>query len=1257
MTLDAGDRTIFAFRRNVVVAASAGTGKTHRLTALYAMLALGLTSMGERDEHTAASALAPERIVATTFSRAAAREIARRAERALVGLAEGSPHPFEAEVAARLAELGGTIAPRDVRTRAKQALAGFGRARIDTLHGVARRIVAKHAFALDEPQGARVLEEDELEALGAAAVDAALSDALAAGGAREAAARGVVSACGGGVLARKKLGILFDRLDEEGILVAELALVDHAAEAKDVAARVARVAKQSATSGCAKSRGAAAAVAASLAKGAVFSDAAFTALLDLLSVRLPREADRSAADRDLDALRGDLHGNTKAQQADELAAWLAAAPTLDVKERAAIAVLADARARFAASKRRAGGLGFGDLLRIARDALRDRPDVAESARGEVGALLVDELQDTSRIQRDIVYLLRERDDSTRAAGEGPSPEHLEGHGLFLVGDRKQSIYGFRGADVAVFARACAELAGEDAERALALPPAKQPRVAIADFVALTTSRRSGGRVLAFVNAFSELDFTGDRAAGVAPRPFEIAYGPGEHLAAVAGREDEGEVVVVRDDLESPEGTDALVARATGVAREAHVAAAAAAIEIAAHARAPRDVAILARRRSTIPLVEIALTRLAVPYVVAGRALYDTSEVRDAAALLRLLLDPRDRLAAATVLRGPMVALSDPSLAALSTRGGGLQVALGRGPRIASRVALPRDERARLDAFAAAFAALRPALLALPPGEALRLAARSFDLERVLAALPRAEARLANLDRLVALARRRGGTLAGFSRWLDQRIDDDADEPEAAVFSAEDDAVRLTTIHASKGLDFPVVVLVDLEAEPGGEPASLGFFHDESSDAASFVMRHHAARPGARRRVASTPIVVVSRALEVAQAEARAREAAERRRLTYVAITRARSKLVLVGAASQAKPRAGSAWRALASALDQGALEGLATTARARDLLAAAASVPPRPADVASERPKAPRLPTVAPARTVSIATTPLAVFGGCARRFRLRYLLGLEEPVEAGEIEVADDGAIEIDVTPDQSDGDPRALGRAAHRVLERWPLHAFGDAVDPREVERRLARTCLAAAPGDLARTALAIARFVSGDFARSIRAGGASIAREVPFALALPAPSTGDGPARELVVRGAIDLVIRWPDGRVDVVDYKLAAPSATLERHAFQLRTYALAAARGDVDVAAAAVHLFGDGRPAWLAEGDAVSPTRVRLEHADAFARDLASLAHRFATARHARAFDPVQRPTCERLGCGFVTACHGAGPSADAPAPQLDLFPG
>src|SRR5262249_5398160 len=110
-------------------------------------------------------------------------------------------------------------------------------------------------------------------------------------------------------------------------------------------------------------------------------------------------------------------------------------------------------------------------------------------------------------------------------------------------------------------------------------------------------------------------------------------------------------------------------------------------------------------------------------------------------------------------------------------------------------------------------AMRRAVLHMPPGEAIRTSIEALDLDRVLAALPRAAARLGNLDRLVAIARTQGGTLASFVRWLERRIREQTDEAEAAVFSPEDDAVRLTTNHASKGLDFPVVVLVDLNAEP------------------------------------------------------------------------------------------------------------------------------------------------------------------------------------------------------------------------------------------------------------------------------------------------------------------------------------------------------------------------------------------------------------------------------------------------------------
>ena len=1310
------DAVLFAFRRNVVVAASAGTGKTHRLTALYLLLALGLTSMGQPDERTAAAPLAPERIVATTFSRAAALEISRRVEHALRSFAgwDGvAPIPFADAVIARQARLGAALDPlrdprsrsleaAELRRRAAEALGRWGSARIDTLHGVAGQIARAHALALGLPPGARVLEEDEAQALGDLAVDEALGQALEGGGARAEAARGLVAAAGGVAGARAAVTRLLDRLDEEGLSPGELVLADHAAAARTAARELVRVARAAAVGGSEALRAPAASVAAELGTFAAELEAAGEAALptlpagaaraiaELFAVRKITGRARTAADEEIAEFIASLPGGKKEARAHHLAAWLAEAPALGARERAMVELLERARSLAAASRRRARALGFGDLLRAARDGLRDRPEVGRAVRHGIDALLVDEFQDTSRVQRDLVYLLRQREDASQArpasggsateprrAGRGaarpePTAAGLAAHGLFLVGDRKQSIYGFRGADVAVFSRICAELAGRAAGEALRLPEALWSAIPegaeVADFVALRESRRSGAAILDLVNAFAERDF----APAGAARDFEVAYGPAEQLEpAPAADRGRGEVVVVRDDGATPDGAEPLVRGATGAMREAFVAAAMVAREARAGV-AFRDVAVLARRRSTIPLVELALGRLGVPYVVAGRALFDAREVRDVAAALRLLLDPEDRLALATVLRGPMVGLSDAALALLSIPGKGLSVPLGRAAGRdearafdARAAALDPADRARLAAFRGRWEDLRRAALRVPPGEAIRIAVAALGYDRVLAALPRPEARLGNVDRLVTIARRRAGgaaaTLAGFVRWLDRRIADEADEAEAAVFSPEDDAVRLTTIHASKGLDFPVVVLVDLDAAPRGSVPGIALRPSTGADAAALVIRHvvrHPERP--------EPLSLTSAALKEARADNLARESAARARLGYVAMTRARDRLVFVGVPGEGKR--GSAWRTLAAGLADGLLALHVTRfEEARALLeeparapSTASALPPVPGRAAArgaqapasrdaaaaEAPRAAVDPERRPVRTLPIATTPLGIFRGCARRFRFRHLLGLDEPVSSGQLDLFGDPAPANEPVARRGEGedeaDPRDLGRAAHRVLETWPLERWGEATTPAEIAARLALEGLSPEGEETARIAAGVARFLEGSYARTLRDDGAVVRREEAFVLPVPpaAPAPGAAPVA-LALRGAMDLCVEREDGAVDVIDYKLSRPRADLSPYDFQLRAYALAArravGRAGGPVRAGVLFLGAAAEPTFLA-GAATGAAIGDAEH-QRFEGELVALGARFAEARASGHYEGEPEESCRRQRCGFLPVCH------------------
>lgn len=1223
------------FQRNVVVAASAGTGKTHRLTALYVMLTLGLTSMGCDHFSEAHPPIAPDRVVATTFSRAAAREIRARIERALQTIAGRVPgaSPFAAEIARRRAELAELISDEELAARAQNALALLPEARIETLHGLAGDLLRRNALALGLSPDLRVLDEDESEALAFGVIDEVLSSALEGNEEEREGSRALADVCGGLFRAREALGPFFDRLDEDGLDVSALGTSDYLGVAIRLRAELISAVRSCTATSRPALKGAVMKALSALAdsgEGPEISAAAEVALEELFTLRQPSKLE--SYEQPLFALRKDLSGATNAAKAATLLATLREARSTEGRERSMLALLARIRARLTEERLARGVVGFGDLLRLARDGLRDRPLVAALARDDIDALLVDEFQDTSPVQRDLVYLLRQarRTAPARPAGKIPSARDIERHGLFLVGDRKQSIYGFRGADVTVFNRVCGELTGEAAARELELPRAMCATEPLAELVVSRMSHRSKPAIVDFVNAFSVADFAGLAAGG-------LAYGPGEHLTTlpIAANDVAGRVVFVRDQGEPLEVDEPLLVSAGPALREAFVAAS------AAHRLlgdpdaqlSPRDIAILARRRATIPLIELALSRLGLPYVVAGRALYDTLEIRDLAALLRLVLEPSDRRALAHVLRGPLVALSESGLLSLFRDEEGRPVPFDLHTSALDRTAFP-EEAARLEAFRRRFAEVRPTLLRLRAPEALRRAMQWFDLDRITAALPRAAPRLGNLDRLVHIAQERGGSLFSFSRWVERRIADETDEPEAVVFSADDDAIRLLTIHGSKGLDFPATIVVDLGVREHAAHPAIRFVTMPGETEARVVAYHR----GDRGSIVENP------ARKHANQLATTHSAAERARITYVALTRARRVLCLIGSARP--PRSGTMLGTLSARLETELgdhVEIEEANAVLLDALAAAgpARGPHRP-PVELTRTEPIHIASRDLAEAVSIATTPFGVFRGCARRFWFRFLLGLEEPVDTGQLDLfeVDPEMHEKKVAafePGEDDPDPRAVGRAAHRILETLDLARLGS--EPiRDEELVAPLVAEGVAPTSAEELARNLGAFLRGAYSKEL-VNADEVHREAEVALEL-------AEAPRLCLRGTVDLWMRTAD-RIDVVDYKLSA-SGSLDPYAFQLRAYALALARmfPAARVRTGIVFLRGASEPVWLTSalgGDTLAP----VDH-DTFERDLSATTLAFAEARAADRWPGVEVGQCRRERCGFITACHRTTPSGPKP---------
>lgn len=1191
--------------RNAVIAASAGTGKTELITSIYIAHVLGLVPGGP---------VPPERIAATTFSRLAAQEIRERLERRLGKLAstpsDEELRAFDPALALRAREM--QLRPRELAERAARALTDLSRTLIDTLHGLSARVIRSQGRELGTGSGFVILDEQLAFEDAENVIEDVLSRTLVEGGAAGQAAVRLIDLAGGLDATRGALIGLLALLDEEGLDADQLLPEDPIADSETLLSAFSSGASALLGGEVDPSlRGPARRVVAALGQLPPDLNGLELAFDELLEQKAQNKIARLTEGKTFaQALERLLRGKSKRDRLRASVTFLKRAPELAEQSRAIAALIGSIQRTLRFRRIHQGTLGFGDLLRLARDALRDRPELAAQAAAELDLLLVDEFQDTSRVQRDLLLLLRERPEARalRQPGEMPTAKALAPRGLVVVGDRKQSIYAFRGADVSVFTEFLAELSGQPAATALDLRGVEPNPTPVADFVSLTTNYRSGAKILRFVNAVSDLDFAHNPT-----HSFEIRYSSAEALVPPrSGARGEGRVVLLEDDGSTPADAEASIANAEGPMRTAFVVAGFCAR--AWQAGTPLSgIAVLARRRSSLPLVELALDRLLVPFVVSGRALYRTPEVRDLAALLRVSLDPYNRHALATVARSPLGGLSDCTLAELARPGRGLLTAKAWQFEPISDTA----ERLRARELSGRLVELELTLPLLSPRDALAYTVERFELETVLGGLPRGAVRFGNVGRLLEIASTHGGSLPIFLRWLDRQIALDTDESEAAVFSEADEAVRLLTIHASKGLSFPITVLVDLDAIEQVRSPPLGLLR--GAGAPELVIRHR----GPEGAV-TTPLL--SRALHDGQARARA----ERQRLSYVALTRAERELVL------ALPRAsrpGSLAASISELLESdlvGALE--IERLAASQLLATSAIVPDAPA--------LPSPPPPRPARgrvdSVAVGVTALADFVLCPRRFSLIHVFGIEEPEQ-------------LTGRGPQAGQDPRQLGSAAHRVLERFPLERWGEPIPLDGIIQQLVGEGLDRHAEETERTADGIRRFLEGDYARSLRSSGARVERELELALVLTlTDQAAEGlqlqlfTARErpaqAIVKAMLDLVVHHSDGSVDVIDYKRSRGGDS-ERYLMQLSTYGQAvrqvlAARS---VRTGLVHLLAES-----AEPEWITPPPVDLP------ANLTELVGR----RYSGDYPPIPPAQCRRVHCGFLASCH-PGRRTDLPRPSSD----
>jgi ATP-dependent exoDNAse (exonuclease V) beta subunit len=755
---------------------------------------------------------------------------------------------------------------------------------------------------------------------------------------------------------------------------------------------------------------------------------------------------------------------------------------------------------YADQRRQEGNADFQDLLIRSRDLVRDNPVVREHFRRRSTHVLVDEFQDTDPIQAELIAWI-----SAPPGAEGDWRNVVPEPGsLFVVGDPKQSIYRFRGADIAAYdAVKRGPLAGR-LER-------------------LEQNFRSTKSVLGWVNELFDRVFV--EKPGIQPA--------NTHLIAedtTIDHELERSAIVVVHSLgewaKTDDSTEAMRAEESSLlartiwraVEEEHWPVRDRRADDAVRPARWRDVAILLPSRTRVELLEAALQRHGVPYrLEGGRGFYARQEVRDLISLLEAIDDPADSIAIVAALRSLAFGCSDDDLL------------LWRVANERFDYRWIKDGPASVREALEVMADLHRAQRSFSLGDLVRMAVERSGLVEAALTVPGGDQAAANVLKVVDVAQEfagaGGGALRGFTNWLTRNRDEEEREDDAAVAEERDDIVRIMTIHAAKGLEFPIVALANVEWGGSNQVPPI-------PDALNHRINLTVGNDWARFQ---TPNWDAAKQSEKAALEA------ERDRLLYVAVTRARDHVV-VPVCTETEAVAKGFMAKMSESVGEldprrwGQDVGQCWQYDTRTL----GTVAERPPEVVTVDSDEPADAGAVTARGRMLAERDVSV-RAASRGIELVTASGVKSSVRplVAEADAADGASDETPAGIETDAAPPLELGDAFHRVME------LVDLPEAETLEPLAEAICEEHGIPESMETVVAMARLaITALEHEGISAEG--MQREVPFVV----------PDGDRILIGRIDLLSGGD--RLDAIDYKTDVRAdeplaVAASRHRGQMETY--------------------------------------------------------------------------------------------------------